>query len=225
MDTAICTGIKEAASVSICGLPCPQCNLNPFCGCSLSCLEDCQCGYPLSHAFHHYGDNEYVRVFVKANVDDVSSWELIGIRNSNWKWYPPSLFDCIQFDTGNGGCHANIYHSWGKHHPYINLGDDGRILDGTPCQNNPNANAAEIEACGELIEPSEIRMIPADIGTWPYATHNVGSDFFDGDNTGHFIENLQSMHSRWSDEGAWDDRYFCGGKYYQFGLRLDYENN
>jgi len=202
--------IHKALACAACGGP-PTC----FILCPWTAQPHCQCSYPAIHGFYHYGDNVYFRLFVKANIYDVSQWELIGMRVENGMWYPrEKMSDCIQFDVSGDACHFKIYHSWGKKHSYVNTGPYHHNLYPSECQTNWLYTIEGFEDCGETVETVDMSGLLTRLGEWPRIAHNVGSDYV------HLIENLQYLHSDWWDEWAWDDRSFCGGVYHQYGRTL-----
>ena len=199
--------------------------------CYMRCLADpdCHCGATLeffyehfpedsAHPLHtgaHWGDALFLKLYLKANVDDQNHWTLIGIENDTKTNIPEErLSSCFTFSEG---CHPNLYYSWGKKHQYLSHG----LIDEDNCSGD--WLPFPFDACAELMELDLMIPIGADIGTFrsiDNIDHNVGSSYEDQEDF-YFIDRLHEtfdyLHPERDDifnsvENAWEtEKNFCGG--------------
>ena len=130
----------------------------------------------------HFGDNNFLRAFVRSHTADVTQWELIGIQNDTKSKIPYiNISDCASFDTSGRGCHPNVYFSHGKKHQniihdrlfendynaYCTLGDS---CSGDHFETDTPIIGSLINSCGECFHRDEMRSFPAAI------THDLSPD-------------------------------------------------
>jgi hypothetical protein len=162
----------------------------------------------------HFGDSNFLRLFVHSSPGSRRTWELVGVQNdTKSRIASADLEGCVEFDDEWGRCHPNIYLSRGKKHQYLikdvafGNGTDDVCISSDACSGDWFSSdmpvlGSMIDDCGECFHRDEmVSFFPELAWTLPDGEERINEV---GSNLHSRIGSITAMHPGFlSEEDAW----------------------